>query len=197
MWIGDVPRELKGLTLLERTLIAIYFPVAYIVKLYPKQKGARAWDQSQMHNGLKGNVSTYRLDPAQVASMIDGRIYPAPSRILSATIGVTFVGPKGLTEATMPTMFRVRRWRVQEALVWLKANNPLYENIEISQERLLQLPEDGIPEEIILTAKHSLDTHSLDREHAGYVPEDIEGDSNRMAAEGLVDVDDNLGKKVM
>jgi hypothetical protein len=188
MWVGDVPRELKGLTMPERILIAKYFPVAYIVKLYPKQKGARGWDKSQMHNGLKGNVSTYRLDPSQVASMIDGRTYPAPAKVLSATIGVTFVGPKGITGATMPVMFRVRRWRVREALIWLKANNPLYEDIEISEERLQELPENGIPEEITLTAKYSADTYTLIQEHAGYVPDEVE-ENERMAAAGLVNAD--------
>ena len=61
-----------------------------------------------MYTGLRGNVSTYRLDPRQVASMIDGRLFPPPAKILSATIGITFVGPKGLCESTMPAMFRVR-----------------------------------------------------------------------------------------
>jgi len=28
--------------------------------------------------------------------------------------------------------------------MWLKANNPLYTDIEISEERLLELPEDGV-----------------------------------------------------
>ncbi len=176
MWIGDVPQQLKNLTLPERLLIAKYFPSAYIVKLFPKHKNAFTWDRSQMHNGLRGNVSTYRLDPRQVASMIDGRLYPPPAKILSATIGVTFVGPKGHRDPTMPAMFRVRRWKVKEALIWLKANNPLYADIEISEERLLQLPEDGVPEELTMTAKYSTDTEAIDKEHDGYVPTDAAND---------------------
>ena len=155
MWIGDVPPQLQNLTLPERILIGKYFPSAYIVKLFPKHKNAFTWDRGQMHNGLKGNVSTYGLDPRQVASMIDGRSYPPPAKILSATIGITFVGPKGLCEPTMPAMFRVRRWKIKEALLWLKANNPLYTDIEISEERLSQLPEDGVPEELTMTAKYT------------------------------------------
>ncbi len=38
MWIGDVPLELKVLTLPERLLVARFFPAAYIVKLYPKKR---------------------------------------------------------------------------------------------------------------------------------------------------------------
>jgi hypothetical protein len=52
MWVGDIPRELRDLMLLERTLIAKYFPVAYIIKLYPKLKGAKGWTKSQMHNAI-------------------------------------------------------------------------------------------------------------------------------------------------
>jgi hypothetical protein len=179
MWIENVPRELQGLTLPECVLLAKYFPTAYIVKLFPKHKNAFAWDCSQMHSGLKGNVSTYQLNPRQVAGMIDGRLYPAPAKILAATIGITFIGPKGFREPTMPAMFRVRRWKVREALLWLKANNLLYADIEISEERLSQLPEDGVPDELMMTAKYSPEIKAVEREHEGYVPtdtaDDIEG----------------------
>jgi hypothetical protein len=56
--------------------------------------------------------------------------------------------------------------------LWLKANNPLYKDIVISEERLLELLEDGIPEELTMTAKHSADLDAVEREHGGYVPID-------------------------
>lgn len=184
MWIGTRPFELHGLTLPERIMIAQYFPAAYIIKLFPKQKNAKSWDKSQMHSGLKGNVSTYKLDPAQLAKTIYGNeanldtlIYPPPAKILSALIGITFVGPKGLPESTLsPNTFQVRRRKVRDALRWLKNNNPLYHNITISDERLSQLPEEDIPEEITLTAKFSDDMERLEEERAGYVPEDDAAD---------------------
>jgi hypothetical protein len=46
-------------------------------------------------------------NPCQVADLIDGRLFPPPAKILSATIRITFVGPKGLCELTMLAMFRV------------------------------------------------------------------------------------------
>ena len=78
MWVGEIPHELAYLTLPERLLIAKYFPAAYIIKLYPKKKGAHLWDKHQMYSGLKGNVpvSTYQLDQNQIASMVDGSIMP-------------------------------------------------------------------------------------------------------------------------
>jgi len=59
MWIGDTLRELQNLTLPERLSLAKYFPTAYIVKMFPKQKNTFTWDRSQMHSRLKGNILTY------------------------------------------------------------------------------------------------------------------------------------------
>ena len=176
MWIGRVPDCLKSLTLVERLLIAKFLPTAYIVKLYPKQAGAAYWDLSQLYSGLKGSVSTYFLDPKLVASMIDGRILPAPLTILSAAMAVTFITPAGKTQFPLPKILHVRRQMVREALEWLKANNLLYKDIVISKERLQLLPEDGVPKEIQSTARHSTDIESVICEHEGYTPSnDLEG----------------------
>ena len=173
LWIGDIPHALAFLTLPERLLIAKYFPAAYIVKLYPKKRGARHWDKRQMYSGMKGNVSTYQLDQTQIASMIDGSVLPQTAEVLAATIGVTFVRPKNLPDSRgLPDMFRVRRSRVQTALEWLKEHNPLFSNIVISASRLADLPEDGVPYELPVraTTKCSSDVSTLYAEQDGYVP---------------------------
>lgn len=180
LWIGAIPHELAYLTLPERLLIAKYFPAAYIIKLYPKKKGARHWDRRQLNSGLKGNVSTYQLDQGQIASMIDGTIMPQQPKILAATLGITFVGPKNLPDKCFPDAFKVRRLRVQKALEWLKNNNPLFANITISASRLKELPENDVPYELRVTAKLSTDVATLHAEHEGYVPpqEDQEDDTD-------------------
>jgi hypothetical protein len=170
LWIGAIPHELAYLTLPERLLIAKYFPAAYIIKLFPKKKGARHWDKRQMYSGLKGNVSTYQLDQGQIASMIDGSILPQQMKVLAATIGITFVGPKNLPEKCLPDIFKVRRTRVQRALEWLKENNPLFSSITISASRLAELPENDVPYELQVTAKLSTDIEKLHAEQDGYVP---------------------------
>lgn len=92
-----------------------------------------------MYSGLRGNVSTYQLNQAQITSMIDGSIMPHAANVLAATIGITFVGPKNLPERCLPDMFQVRRTCVKKALEWLKEHNPLFVNITISSLRLAQL----------------------------------------------------------
>lgn len=169
MWIGDIPHELAVLSLPERVLVARFFPAAHVVKLYPKRKNAKYWNTERLNSGVKGNVSTYWLDPDSISDMIQGDIMPPDSRILAATIGVTIVGPQNLPERTLPGFLRVRRGRVDSALKWLKHNNPLYADITISEGRLNQLPEDDIPREIISTARFSADTSKLETERSGYV----------------------------
>ena len=123
-----------------------------------------------MYSGLKGNVSTYQLDQAQISSMVDGTILPQPAKVLAATIGITFVGPKNLPDRGLPDMFKVRRERVRNALEWLKENNPLYSNVTISLTWLMELPENDVPYELHATTKLSTDITKLHAEHDGYVP---------------------------
>ena len=171
LWIGDVPLVLHVLTLPERVLVARFFPAAYIVKLYPMKKGARFWPSDGFHSGVRGNVSTYRLNTDDIVEMTDTQTMPPSSSILAATIGVTFVGPHNLPQKTMPGFLRVNRNRVHDALLWLKLNNPVYRDIVISADRLSQLPLDGVPDEIYTLAKHSDDLNHLGHEHDGYVPD--------------------------
>lgn len=57
-------------------------------------------------------------------------------------------------------------------MCFLKRENPLYAGVSISEEHLSNLPEDGIPHEIMDIVKHSEDVGSLEKERDGYVPED-------------------------
>ena len=93
MWIREILLVLSVLTLPKRVLVAKYFPAAYIVKLYLKKKGSQYWDPKLLNSALKGNVSTYRLDPSRISNMIDGKHMPPPVKILAVTIRITFVGP--------------------------------------------------------------------------------------------------------
>ena len=180
MWTGDVPFELSVLTIPEQILISRHFPAAYIVKMFPKRRGAKS-----LNSGVRGNVSMYRLDTKEIADLIEGNLMPCPLRILASTIGVTFVGPKNLPEKSMPGFLHTRRARVRNALVWLIKNNPFYADIVISDDRLDEIPEDGIPNEILAAMRYSDDTEEVDRERAGYVPDDEQyGGSDDFGDEG-------------
>jgi hypothetical protein len=183
MWIGAIPTALSVLTLPEKILVARYFPAAYIVKLFPKQKGAKHWPTSGLHSGIQGNVSTYKLNTDEIADMVDTDVMPPPAKILASTIGVTIIGPKNAPERTMPDFLRVRRDRIRTALMWLKENNPLYVNVQISEKSLAELPVNDIPLEILGAVRSSDRTDQLEKERAGYVVND----------EDVVDEEDECG----
>ncbi|TFK58408.1 hypothetical protein BDN72DRAFT_782129, partial [Pluteus cervinus] len=124
-----------------------------------------------LHSGMRGNVSTYPLNVDQISKMTSGDLLPHAPSLLTAVIGVMFVGPRGHKLPCLPQMFQVRRQRVRDALKWLCANNPLYEHITISNVHLDALPEDGVPNELVCTAKLSEDMDQLDKEHETYVPD--------------------------
>lgn len=172
LWIGDIPLELASLTIPERLLVALHFPSAYIVKLFPKKKGAKFWDVASFNSGVRGNVSTYRLNVTDIADMVNPKSLPPHPAIFASTIGVTIVGPKNFPEHSIPRILSVNRARVHGALCFLKRENPLYAGVSISEEHLSNLPEDGIPHEIMDIVKHSEDVGSLEKERDGYVPED-------------------------
>jgi hypothetical protein len=176
LWIGDIPLELKVLTLPKHILVARFFPAAYIVKLYPKKKGAHYWASDGFHHTLRGNVSTYQLNTDQIAHLTSTDVMPPSPMILAATVGVTFVGPKNVPEKTMMGFLQVNQMRVCIALEWLKEHNPFYANITISGERLSALPINGVPEEIMSLVRYSDDTRLLAEETDGYVPSNYPND---------------------
>lgn len=84
-----------------------------------------------------------------IAAMVDGTLMPRPPAILASLISITFVGVGQLPKNWIRSMFRVRRHAVRDALRWLQLNNAkYYGGIEISGERLENLPIDDAPVEI-------------------------------------------------
>ncbi|KAF9492785.1 hypothetical protein BDN71DRAFT_1572844 [Pleurotus eryngii] len=171
MWIGDIPPELSSLTLPEQVLIAQYFPAAYIVKLYPKNHNMHL-DPRTLASGLKGNVTSYPLDVKALGQFITGNRLPVHPRVLTATIGITFIGLHNAPEKALKGLFRVGRTRVAVALQWLQANNPIYKHIKLDVVNIAALPEDDVLIELQQTVKMSTSEEVLEQEHGGYVPED-------------------------
>lgn len=173
MWIGPQPKELTCLSMSEQLLIARAFPRCYVYKLYPKDGGHRP---DSLQRGMKGNVTSYAMNTNDVAHMVDGALYPHKPSILPSLIGVCFMGRGALPRNWLKETFGVRRALVRKALQWLKSNNPLYDDIEISEDNLDLLPEDGVPEEIELACREENDAEIAAREAASYVPDEFDDD---------------------
>jgi hypothetical protein len=176
LWIRKVPWELERLTLPEQLLIAHLYPRVYVFKLYPKTFICQT-DGSTLQRGMRRNVSTYTLDMDGVTSMIKGNLMPRLPSILASIISVTFIGVGSLPSEGIHHIFRVRRQAVFKALQWLKKNNPEYYcDVCVDVDQLNNLPDDGVPPEILAIMQELSDVSILDHEAGGYVRVDDEVD---------------------
>jgi hypothetical protein len=152
MWIGGIPDQLKILSIPEQLLIALHHPRCFVFKLFPKDPD-HDHRPDHLQRGMSGNVSLYHLNVDSIAEMVGGHMMPHPGAVLASVLAITFIGSRKLPKEWLKSTFRVRRRLVYEALLWLKDNNPLYGDIDISKERLMTLPEDGIPDEVMKWTK--------------------------------------------
>jgi hypothetical protein len=96
---------------------------------------------------------------------------PPHVNILSAMIGVTFIGPNNVPKRGFPGWLRVDRRRVFNALLWLKRHNPLYTTVSIDMGRLALLPaESAVPDCLVQTARQFMDLARVQSETGDYVP---------------------------
>ncbi len=170
LWLGRIPWELAVLTVPEQLLIAHLHPRVYVFKLYPKDPHVRP-NQETLQRAMRGNVSTFEQDVTGIAAMVQGRLMPQPTEILSSLVTVTFIGKGQPRKDSFRHLFRVRRNVVHQALLCLKRINQYYADIEIDQTRLALLPDDGIPDEIVDLIRQTEDTGLVDAEASGYVPQ--------------------------
>jgi hypothetical protein len=56
---------------------------------------------------------------------------PSPVATLASVIAISPVGTRKLLTDWLTKTFRVRRAVIRRALIWLKINNPIYEDIQI------------------------------------------------------------------
>ena len=168
-WVGDVPDELKGLTISEQKLISKIVPRAEMLVL----RGSGAADTRQ--RGLKGNIISFPVDVDSTRRAIVS--LPHSLEFLSETFtvqyyGENFEGDKLLVAKVM----QVRRARVEGALMWLKSHNVLYKNVVIDGVALEALPVEGIPQSFIDSSVLKIDRRNVseaegaDAERSSYVP---------------------------
>lgn len=175
--VGEVPFQLKGLTVPEQLLIARHYPRCYIFKLYPREYDG-SLPSDQLYSGMAGNASLFELNTQEVVEMLRGQKMPSPVASLASVIAITFIGSKQLPMDWMKKTFRVRRSKVYEALTWLQGNNPLYADIHVDRRRLEELPDDDVPNELLSVVRVGDDEELVEKEWESYLnldPDHMEG----------------------
>ncbi|XP_061185109.1 uncharacterized protein LOC133193155 [Saccostrea echinata] len=156
----SVPAELQELTIVEQQLISRISPAINIHML--------------KHGGIaaNGHCVTFQQqinEPAQILPK------------LPSEINIPKVRRKGKDESYKD--YHVRRFIVQNALIWLKNNNPSYFDIIISNDRLNQLPFDSPLELQTL----ELDTFESKNDDQGPAPQQFEpGPTDGLSDSGVL-----------
>jgi len=145
---GKLPSELCDMTIIEQQLISKITPCINVHLL--------------KHGGIasSGHCVTFPQEVNQ------------PSQILPRLpkdIKILKVRKRGKNDTSKE--FTVRRFKVQNALLWLKKNNPVYSDIIISQDRLELLPIDGEMPDIETLEYSDKTIHQSDR---GPAPDQID-----------------------
>lgn len=128
MWVGTVPTELQGLTLVEQALIGLFPHTTYHVDF----------------NNSRPHISSRSCHPDAVSYDVAAVVLPATDDVIARAFVIEI--PTGFSVETRSFSFlNVRRDKVREGLTWLKSNNGLYRDVRIDEKRLRALPIDGIP----------------------------------------------------
>jgi hypothetical protein len=163
MWIGDVPEELKGLTIPEQKLISLYRHNSCIIKLHSP------WHSpTTAQPALKGNCITFPQNLSNIATSL-----PLSPNDLSASIKIIFIGSSMPSRQHLRKILSVRRQRILDALVWLKENNVLYTHISLDKHIIAALPDDDVPESIWETLDYILDDKNAHVEREGYIEDPL------------------------
>lgn len=138
-YIGNVPDCLKNLTMVEECMIARSRCKCWIVQL---KEGPESVSNSSAQRGMKGHIIVY---PQEIDDY--STIMPASIDTICAPICVVFVGSQPPSKEWLKSKAKpliVRREKVRDALLWLKANNPLYEGVTIDHNQLNLYPANDI-----------------------------------------------------
>ncbi|KAJ7870397.1 hypothetical protein B0H13DRAFT_1896207 [Mycena leptocephala] len=134
-----LPPELKDLTIIEESMIARCHSKCWIVQLKEENQDLVL---ASTQRGMKGNIMIYPQQPSNIASIL-----PPSLEEITAPVCVLFVGSSPLTPEWLRDHAKplaVNATRVHNALQWLKAHNPLYQDMVINEECLQQLEETPV-----------------------------------------------------
>ncbi|CAF3255409.1 unnamed protein product [Rotaria socialis] len=143
VWMGDIPKQLQGLTIPEQRLIALYRHNSWIVKLQLPFHST-----STAQSALKGNCISFPQDVINIATTL-------PLELDDSCDSLKII------------------FKIYDALQWLNQNNPLYRYITINQSTIDKLPDDDVPECLWATMEISNNTEAAESERSSYIPDPL------------------------
>lgn len=157
-----MPHELQDLSVVKESMIALCRAKCCIVHL-------KADDMDHVgptaQHGIKGNIIIYLQRPSEIARKLPPSIEEITSPICILFVGSTPPTDEWICEKVKP--LAVCTNKVCQALLWLKAHNHLYRDIEIDKSVLHQL--DSTPH-LPFHIEHILPSRATDASTSSYDP---------------------------
>jgi len=139
MVIGDVPDELRDLTIVEESMIARCRSKCWVLQLKAENQDISI---PNAQRGLKGHVIIYPQRPEQLLSVLPPTVDNVCTPICVVFVGSHKPSQDWLRSQAKPLL--VRREKVRAALMWLKTHNPLYHKVQIDLDVLATFPDNDI-----------------------------------------------------
>ena len=159
LYRGVLPDQFKDLTWVEEMVCAIYRNTAHVTRLYGSSDPANP-------TVLHGNTCAHDMNVLSTVSVL-----PRTPADVNGMLSVVFVGAGKFEKKSLQNMFRIRKHKVWNFLLWLKNHNRLYTFIPLDMRAMDLYPEDGplpgIEDRIIQDSEISADTIFLE-ETAGF-----------------------------
>ncbi|CAF4603569.1 unnamed protein product, partial [Rotaria socialis] len=160
LWVGDIPKQLQGLTIPEQKLTALYRHNSCIVKLQSPFHST-----STAQSALKGNCISFPQDVINITTTL-----PLELDDLCDSLKIIFVGSRMPQRSQLKHILTVRKKKIYDALQWLNQNNPLYRYITIIELNQLFPP---WPECLWATMEISNNTEVAESERSSYIPDPL------------------------
>ena len=141
MYLGDVPPELSGLSVVEEAMIARCRAKSWIVHLQETESTVGCLPNSQ--RGMCGHIIVYPQEPERAMNILPPSIDDVVTPIYVIFVGSSMPSKEWLRKHARPLI--VRKEKVFAVLRWLRAHNPYYKDISINETVF-----DGLDNEDIL-----------------------------------------------
>jgi len=162
---GMLPVQFSDLTWVEEKVCAIYSVTAHITRLFQSSDPAQP-------KVFHGNTCAHDMNVISTVSVL-----PRTPADINGFISVVFIGPEKFDPKKFATLFRVRKHKIWNFLLWLRHHNRLYADITLDPSVVDMYPSDGALPGLCesLVEDRELDAQSVfDIETAGFTPHPAE-----------------------
>lgn len=150
LYRGQLPDHLRDLTWIEEMVCAIYRTTAHVTRMYENSDGTE-------QNPLRffGNTCAHDTNIVSTATVLPR----VPADVLG-NLSVVFVGPGDVIPEEILKPYQIRKQKVWDFLIWLKANNGLYKDLPLSLENLALYHDDDVLPGLRESVIHDRNSHS-------------------------------------